>query len=70
MPRKKVHFHKGGYASPHPRGKNAFARESAQITRRTIWGTRYQMRNRWSVNVVIRNPRMKPLLQNGKAHRG
>ena len=65
MPRKQVIFHRGGMASPEPRGKNAFARESAQIARRTMWGIRYASDTRWGGHAVIRNPRMKPLLHNG-----
>lgn len=71
MPRKRVELHRGGWASASPRGgANRFNRESAQITRRLMWGARYETRNRWSSNAVIRNPDMKPLLHRGKKHHG
>lgn len=66
MPRKAVVFHRGGIASPWPRGKNAFAHESAQATRRVIWGGRYSSDTRWGGHAVIRNPRMKPLIHKGR----
>lgn len=66
MPRKHVEFHRGGYASPKPKGgKNRFNRECAQVARRLMWGVRYEPRNRWAAIDVIRNPRMKPLLHRG-----
>lgn len=69
MPRKRTEFHRGGWCSAKPRGKNAFTRESANITRRLMWNRRYETKSRWESHDVIRNPAMKPLIHNGRKPR-